>query len=369
MQKLKKIGKNLLFVTLPAMIVIFLVLEIISRLFFPGKDAPKMIYDENSHLVKYSREYGKTGIWSAGKFAQQRARWRINNDGWKSSRDFDSLRHDRIERIAIIGDSYIEAWQVDNDKAYPELLNDSLGSTYEVYRFGVSGQPLSQYLHIARYVDSVYRPDTYIFNLVHNDFHESINGLSHIPFYMTVRINEDSTISEIRPVKPENPKGRMPGGFLFRNSSLCRWVYYNLNMLENFKSKRVDGKEIEMGVGGNEIMRRKDSLRMVTQYLLKKIKEELRDKQVIFVMDAPRWNIYSGDLATARLSWLNNMVGEVCKELELPFIDLTPYMEEDYKKNGKKFETGYDGHWNEYGHRFVANVVYNYLKKNKRNPI
>ena len=61
---MKKTLKNILFVTLPMLLVLFLLLEIISRIFFPGSDVPKTIYDDKDALVKYSREYGKRGTWT-----------------------------------------------------------------------------------------------------------------------------------------------------------------------------------------------------------------------------------------------------------------------------------------------------------------
>ena len=362
---MKKTLKNILFVTLPMLLVLFLLLEIASRFFFPGKEAPKSIYDDSTHLVKYNRDYGTRGLWTAGKFSQQRGKWRINNDGWNSPIDYFSEKKAGVKRIAVIGDSYVEAWQVDAEKNFSSLLADSLGSKYEVYNFGVSGSPLSQYLHVSRYVEKKYSPDIYIFNLVHNDFHESINGLAYIPMYMTIKMDNDSTFTEVQPVKPERTHNKVPGGAILRKLSLFRYVYYNLNLMDKFKSKKAGAKEVEMNVPVNDIMDKKDSLLAVTGYLLKKIKAELGNKEIVFIMDGPRQNIYKGDLEKAKIAWLNTMVADHCKELNLPFIDLTSYMVEDYKKNAKRFETDYDNHWDEYGHQFVANVLYEYFKNTK----
>jgi GDSL-like Lipase/Acylhydrolase family len=362
---MKKILKNILFITLPMLLVFFILLEIISRIFFPGSEVPKSVYDEQNNVVKFSREYGTRGVWTKGNFAQQRGKWRINNDGWNSPVDYFTEKKPGVKRIAVIGDSYVEAWQVDAEKSYPSLLADSLGSKYEVYSFGVSQSPLSQYVHVARdYVEKKYSPDIYIFNLVHNDFHESINGMAYIPMYMTVKLNKDSSFTEVPPVKPERTHNKVPGGILFRKSSFIRYVYYNLNLMEKFRSKKAGAKEAEMNVAVSDILDKKDSLQAVTKYLLSTIKSSLGNKEIIIIMDAPRSNIYQGDLDKSKVAWLNNMVGQNCKEVGLPFIDLTYYMAEDYKKNGKRFESKYDNHWSEYGHQFVAKVLYNYFKNN-----
>ncbi len=362
---MKKTLKNILFVTVPMLLIFFVLLEIVSRIFFPGSNRPKSIYDEDTRIVKYSRDYGTRGLWTTGNFAQQRARWRINNDGWNSPIDYFSEKKPGVKRIAVIGDSYIEAWQVSAEDKYPSILDEALGDGYEVYSFGVSASPLSQYLHMSRYVEKKYDPDIYVFNLIHNDFHESINGLAYIPMYLTIKFDSDSTYSEVQPVKPERTHTKVPGGEILRKSSLFRYLYYNLNLMERFRSKDAGAKEVEMNVAVKDIMDNKDSLQRVTHYLLSKIKGELAGKEVIFIMDAPRWNIYSGDLEKAKVYWLNKMVAEECQGLELPFIDLTPAMAADYEKNHQRFETDYDGHWADYGHKFVANELLKYLKSTK----
>jgi hypothetical protein len=362
---MKKTLKNILFVTIPMLLVLFLLLEIISRIFFPGSDVPKTIYDEKDGLVKYSREYGKRGTWTKGNLAQQRGRWRINNDGWNSAIDYTPEKKPGVTRVAVIGDSYIEAWQVDAEKNYPALLGKSLGDKYEVYSFGVSGSPLSQYLHVSRYVEQKYSPDIYIFNLVHNDFHESIKGLAYIPQYMTVQMDNDSTFTEVKPVKPERTHNKVPGGIVLRKSSLFRYLYYNLNLMDKFRSKKAGAKEVEMNVAVSDVVGKQDSLRAVTKYVLGKIKTELGNKQVLIVMDGPRRNIYNGDLEQSKVKHLNTMVDSLTRQLSLPLIDLTPYMMKDYQQNKKRFETDYDNHWGEYGHEFAASVLYQYFKNNK----
>jgi hypothetical protein len=124
--------------------------------------------------------------------------------------------------IAVIGDSFIEAFQVNVDDNYPYILNKKLADKCKVYAFGKSGCPLSPYLNMSRYINKYY-------------------------------------------------------------------VY-----------------------------------------------------------------------------WMNKMLDTICSINHVEFIDLTQFMEEDYKKNGIKFNSKIDGHWNEYGHKFVANVLYEYLKNNKQ---
>ena len=49
--------KNLVFITLPTLFVFFLLLEVISRFFFPGRETPNSFYDSTNHIVKFDRKY------------------------------------------------------------------------------------------------------------------------------------------------------------------------------------------------------------------------------------------------------------------------------------------------------------------------
>lgn len=357
--------KNILLVTFPTIVFIFLVLELASMLFFPGAQSPKGgLWDEENKINKFSQEYGATGLFTIGNLSQQKAKWRINNEGWNSPVDYYSKKKEGVKRIAVIGDSYVEAFQVDIEKSFPYVLADLMGEHYEAYSFGTSGAPLSQYLNFARYVEKVFSPEIYIFTLVHNDFDESVNGLAYKPMYLSIKV-ENNTFKEVQPVQLERTFKKIPLSSILKKSSFMRFLYSNLKVKKIFIKNRKDEDKTEMNVLIEDVLRNRESIKLVATYLLETIKSELKGKEIIFIMDAPRWNIYKGELEKARTTELNAMAAELCNGLNLPFIDLTPYMLANFQINGKRYETDYDGHWNEYGHEFVANVLYKYLLNNK----
>jgi hypothetical protein len=353
--------KNLFLVTVPSIIIIFIILEVASRLFFPGNMAASSFYDEENKMVKYNQDNGEEGLWTKGNLAQLKSRWRINNDGWNSPVDYHKEKKNGVKRIAVIGDSYIEAFQVDIDKSYPYVLSGMLGKKFEVYSFGMSGAQLSQYLHIARYAEKKFAPDIYIFNLVHNDLDESIYSSPNKSMFLTIKV-DDNTFTEIPPVEPEREFTKIPFSSLFKMSSFFRYLYHNLELNNLFSTREEEVKEVEMNVFIDEVLSKKDSIKAVITYIMETIKSEFGNKKILFIMDAPRWQIYEGQLDKARSLELNNLVSQVCDSLDLQFIDLTSYMQNDYSKNKQRFETDYDGHWNEYGHKFVAQLLYEHLK-------
>jgi len=355
---------GILFITLPSIVLLLVILEIVSRLLFFGTQLPKGYFENDLLLWKFNKNNGETGVATFGKFSQQKGRWRINNHGWNSPIDYVFQKKPNTTRIAIIGDSYIEAFQVDINKSYPYVLMDKLGNNYEVYSFGVSGSALSHYLHVARYVEEYYKPDLYIINLVHNDFDESIHGVRFSPqkcILMTLKILEGYKIEEISPTPPkERAYKKMPLSFVLKKSSLIRYLYGNLKINELFRNK-YKVKNLEMNIDTSIIRNQKKDIEIVTKYILERFSDEFDEKRVIFIQDGPRQMIYENKIENSLAVELNTLVSRICNELNMEYIDLTPMMLSDYCKNGIRYETDYDGHWNVYGHAFIADVLYQYL--------
>jgi hypothetical protein len=104
-------------------------------------------------------------------------------------------------RLVCLIDSFIRALQVDVDKSVSSLLRDQLNTVsteYQVYSFGHDGAPLSQYLHISRYVNRHFSPETLVVLLIHNDFDESVADLVSKPYFLQLRLKG----AEVREVQP-----------------------------------------------------------------------------------------------------------------------------------------------------------------------
>ncbi|MCX5814218.1 MAG: SGNH/GDSL hydrolase family protein [Proteobacteria bacterium] len=215
--------KNILFVTVPVLVVLLIMLEFFFRIVIPASGPPRGYFDEKEKMYFFDNKNEK-GIITLGRFAEIRAKWRINNMHWNYPIDYSANGGKKL--IAVIGDSYIEAFQVNVDENYPFLLRKKLKEDYEVYAFGISGAALSQYLHISRYVNKHFRPDIVIFNLVHNDFDESIQALSPQNYhFQQISIKEDDSISEILPRPNYSLAQYRPLKRFIYKSSLFRYLW------------------------------------------------------------------------------------------------------------------------------------------------
>jgi len=357
--------RNILIITLPTLFIVLIILEVFFRIVIPASNSPRGFFDDKEKMYFLSNEKEK-GLYTIGRFAEIRAKWRINN--MNQNYPIDYYPKDNKKLIAVIGDSFIEAFQVNVGENYPFLLREKIKNNYEVYAFGKSGAPISQYLNISRYVNRHFEPDILIINLVSNDFDESIHELyPDIDYFLQVSVNADDSITETIPRPNYSFAQYKPLKRLIYKSALFRYLYTNLKVSE-IRQDIIKPKNnaYEANINAENVKNNKDLILSATNYLVKTIREENSDKRIIFVMDAPRESIYNNTLDKSKTSWMNDMMKTMCTNYNIEYIDLTTFMEEDYRNNHIKFNSDLDAHWNEYGHKFVANILYNYLMNNNQ---
>ena len=353
--------KNIILVSLPVIFFLVLLLELFFRFVIPATDPPMGFFNEEERMYYFSNQR-EEGLITIGRFAQIRARWHINNDHWNYPIDYAPVNDRNL--IAVIGDSFIEAFQVDADEKYPFLLRNRLDPDFEVYAFGKSGAPLSHYLHVSRYVDRHFDPDILIFNMVHNDFEESIHELyPNKACFMQVSVDENGSLVETVPC----PNFAYPQYTAWKRvvykSALFRYLDFNLNLRQIRRNiAGIDDRTFEGNIEADKVKINKNRIFEVTDYLVRTIREENSDKRIIFIIDAPKGEVYTNTLDESRVLWLNDMMKEICYTHDVEFLDITPLMVEAYRANGRKFTSEWDGHWDEYGHEFVANALFDYLE-------
>ena len=351
--RMVKVIKNIAVITLPAIAIVLVALEIFFRFAIPAMDRPPACFDVDEAILKYRPDAGE-GLATFGKYAQQRGRWRINNHGWNSPTDY--MTHKERPRIAVIGDSYIEAFHVDVEEAYPSLMRAEIGDRYDVYSFGISGASLSEYLNISRYVDRNFDPDILIFNIRYNDLAESVFEINRADTHMLMISITDTSVTETVP-RPNHSFSQFSlKRRILRKSALVRYLTINLRaqqVIRDMFSKRDYSGNVEI----DAVEREKDLVETAATYVFKKLKEENQGKRVIIVMAAPRHDIYAGALDQSRVLFVNDMIRRLSLAEGFELLDLTTPMAEDYEKNQTPFNSPWDSHWNEYGHAFVARQV------------
>jgi hypothetical protein len=337
---------------------------LIFRFIFLPTDIPTEAYIDD--VIRY--EAGQKGVyrWRNGIAAP----FAINDQGWNSALDsYSKDRGNGLGRIAIIGDSYVHAAQVPFTASFAEVTQEKLrasGCPTEVFRFGMSGAPLSQYLHVLRKEVISYHPDIVIVLLVHNDFDESFLFMPgrYSSSFLKLQLGDGVVAQEIQP-QPYHP-----GPFdRLRLSATFRYLYYTQRIrLQNVRDL-VFGVEVEgfeANIDVQKAMRLLEQISVATDYTVAKMAEVTKNNEIelVLVMDGHRQAIYG----KAEEDWghgplaLNALASQIAQRHNLALIDLHEYFREDWRKRGLRFEDDTDWHWNAFAHRFVADVLVNFLE-------
>jgi len=349
------------------LITTVVLLEIIFRTVLPAAQLPESTYDATYHIPKF---VPGEGHYTIGKFCEKAGQWHINDQGWNSPYNYIT---DNRKKIAIIGDSYIEAFQVDVEKSVGPVVQSFAPEQFQVMSFGTSGAPLSQYLQLSRYVTQVFKPEILVLNLVHNDFDESVADKHLRKTYLRYLKINDSLFVEDSIEK--SPKASLLSRVL-NSTATGRYLLHNLkihkmDITSLFKSKPLtDTTSFNANVDVKKIHTQQQAIRKVTELILLQFKKEFPSVRLILMIDGLRKEIYDNmPPGESNIVWMNTMVKELAIQQHIEFIDLTEAFAADYQKNKKAFEFSYDWHWNEHGHRIAAEALYQQLLLKQTNHV
>ena len=375
MHKFLQFLKKFFSITIPAMIVLLLICEfIIFRWVLPASDWPyRSTIQGPDDVVRYV--YKDSGMYREGRFRQGfpneiEGTYRINREGWNSHREYLEQRSGKM-RIAVIGDSFVDAHQVKVEDAFPSILEKDLlakGCDVEVYRFGFGAAPLSQYLQMMRYVKKKFDPDLFVINILPNDYLVSMYGYGNWDKdFLQIRREGDQWVEvKPRPYKPS--RGRM----LLKKSATFRYLYQNLSLkdglpsfAELFKRQSLE-EEFQMNINVKEAVKDLELIRSIARYLFSKLLQELpENRKLLLVMDANRHAIYAGkDPRKEKVDSVMSAVAEEAEDLAIPGLDLTDVFLSDFRRHHERFEFPHDYHWNSRGHALVGKSIADFFLRN-----
>ena len=154
-------------------------------------------------------------------------RGRINNAGFVNDQDY--RMDDRMPLIAVVGDSYIEAFMVPFRETVQGRLAAALAGRFRVYSFAASGAPLSQYLVWARHAVRVYGAQALVINVVGNDFDNSL--ATYLKDARGFSVYVRNSTGELRLQLIELKSGA--GGRITSRSSLASYLVHNLQAVHH----------------------------------------------------------------------------------------------------------------------------------------
>lgn len=366
-RKFTKIIFKFFFFSFLGISLAFVISEIFVRLFIPVSDAPDVKFNPLLGNVFISNQQG---FYIKGENIEIKGRFRINKEGWNSPHEYTEVKSPNIYRVVVIGDSFIEALQVDYDKSYPYLMEKYLNEggwsnkKVEVYTFGHSGANLVHYGYILDFAAKKYKPDLAIINIVSNDFKESLWGFSR-------KDNWSLSYSEGN-FRDEPPRliSNLNIKRFIRNSALVRYLAINLDLVNtsplinrvfNFETRRYDTTDKIQ----EDFFAKDWFLKGIIKKTLNHFLEirKANNSKIILVLDADRNAIYSGkNLEETENYKFMSAIKQVAQELNIPVVDLANSFKTAWNEKKERFDWSIDEHWNQYGHQIVADTLTNFLR-------
>ena len=335
----------LAFVTLPVLLIVFSVLEVFARIGLNPSETPRVYFDQELGIMY---EPDQKGTYIKGGAGEINASYRINNLGWNSPHDYRFGKDTNIKRVAVIGDSFIEAFQTDFDQSFPYLVENKLQGT-EFYTFGHSGSSLAQYIQYLRYAKENFSPDFYVISLVDNDFEESFCGYGRTDNWSVIESD-----GGFKWVKPQEPKNFAVKKILGR-SAFIRYLTVNLDFINSNEMVR---KLFYLGVRNSS-----DGVDIpVSQmdgfvgYAVSEI-DKLTEGKAVIILNS------NSDYKNPKYDSYREMVKTHASANGLTILDLEPVF-----NNESEFIWPNDYHWNQRGHQEIAEELLKLSTKERLFP-
>ncbi len=260
-------------------------------------------------------------------------------------RMFGNLQADSRKKVLFLGDSYTHAMHVSNDKTYYGILKEELD--IEVFSFGVDGYgTLQEYMLVEKIIDEI-EPDIVVLQFCPNDFinnHYELeqravfnnNGLRR-PYYKDdeVRYKTPSSFAAIREFA----------------ANYSEFLYFIIKKVDGLKARPAKSSESMIEQQGTSYPLFKESVE-TTDQLLGKIRARIPSSTPIYAFSTNHGFPYYDEFK--RMSEKNGIY----------FIDGTSQALTAAESKGITIRSADKAHWNNQGHRIVADVLKSYFEEN-----
>jgi hypothetical protein len=344
-----------------SLLILMVCLEVALRFLPVHGGTHRLPVGPDNPILRY--EPNRVFTWSSGPTFHMVNTVRTNNYGFINVQDY--VEDADTPLLAVIGDSYVEAFQVQFGETLPGRLAGRLENRARVYSYGVSGSALSQYLAYAEYAARRFHAGAEVINVIGNDFDESLLKYKQLPGYHYFAEAADGRLALERvDFAPSWTHA------LVRHFALGRYLFINLalselpQLLEQRRESTTSQtpEYVANTLSDVEPERIADSQRAVRQFLAElPVRTGLRAADILFVLDGIRPNVYDETaLEHARGSYYGVMRDYFTSEAQsrgFEVVDLQPRFVDHYRSHRGRFEFEQDYHWNSLGHQVAFEGV------------
>lgn len=365
--------------TVISILLCFILAEAFLRYFYPQGDhfyQPDLVL--GAKLIP-----GKVGIWN---IEGQIIPVTINQFGFRGW-NYPQIKTAGVFRVAILGDSYVEALQVAEDKMFSYLLENKLNQKntqlkYEVLPFGVSGYGTAQeYLLLTQEVQK-FQPDLVVLAFTSaNDVRNNLPSLEKNKQRPYFSLKD----GELKSIKPEIQDSwlKIINRFFLNYSYFYRFIIVRVSRLP-LPNQRASGDNIPIdfwiySCDYNQVWQ--DAWQVTQKLILQMQSEAKKNHSKFLLLNLTGYpQIHENEGLTQLVKKYPDMTGK-CWDLNKPgkilaefvqrnqiiYLDLLPAFIKDYQVTRKEAHFLQDGHWNEYGHQLAAEIFGKFLQDNLLN--
>lgn len=295
---------------------------------------------------------------------------RLVNRGWVNNagmvNDQDYRKDDGSPLLAIVGDSFIEAFMVPYNETIQGRLAKALDGRLRVYSFGASGAPMSQYLIWGRQAVREYHASALIINIVGNDFDESHDAYKRD--FQGYWIYVPASDGQLRLRLFEFHAGAIRA--LVKYSALGRYILVNLHAKTLVSDRNwfrapalreinADTQRYAGNTATDADTARVNASLAVIDAFFRDLPEVvgLPPERVTFTIDGFRYPDEAAKGAGTYFDLMRRTFREKAEAKGYEVIDVDPLFFAHFRQHGQRFEDPRDHHWNATAHGIVANAI------------
>ncbi len=288
---------------------------------YPRLQAPPLYLEEPGH-----ERTGHRYLFDARLGWRNIPNWKSKTNGQTISinslglrdREYSHAKPEGVRRILVLGDSYVWGYGVSNDEIFTELLEEQLADlnkNWEVLNSGVSGWGTDQEFLFLTDEGFKYDPDIVVlFFFLGNDATNNTNSKQYT-MYKPVFQGADLKLSNVPVPRPDDQKSRPTGDDPMQHS---------VSLIAKISAAC-----------------------------------QAHGSKLVIVKFGTFLNPRRPDLA----KWDQEFSVEYERRIEDPLLDLDQAFADNGISAPLLLIGNDDGHWNAYGHKQVARIMYKYLNE------
>ena len=365
-----------LFLIIFGLFLAFLILEVLLRL--PGlKPARTTLKFYDNSVFGSALVPNQKGIF-VSETKEYSSKVEVNSQGWPDiEHSFD--KPEGVYRILILGDSFVENFQVPLEKRFFRQLQDKSGNKFEIIAMGRGNTGTAQQYLMLKEYGLKYKPDLVIqMFLTANDVKNNSPVLQNDPYLPYFEIDENNNLKKIPQIKRSDRK-------LSTLKELLK-KFEITKIILSLRQKYLERKAVSLS-GGYPLDYHIYDSTYSTEYLkaweitkrlileTKKITEDSQAKYILVILsNNEQVNINVQEEIFKKYPKIkeanpdfekpDKILKDYCDTQIIDCFFMLPYLK-DYVKNDPNETTHffYDGHWNQTGANLATQFLTEVLEK------